>query len=321
MTLHDYWAVCPRVQMVRPDLTMCAGPDPAGTACAACDAAGAALSNGRRPSLKFMDPQAMTPEIRERVTAKLHLNEVNVLARHPVRTARYLRYPAAMERALKRLDVIISPTRFLSETVKKYLDLDISVIPHGIELPRKRTASRCADRIAFGYLGALNWHKGVHILVKAFSRLKGNASLQVWGGTEDESYKKYLAALDGSGRVDFRGAFENGRIDDILQGIDVLVVPSLWHENYPLVVREALACGVGLMASDTPALREAAAEAPGTVFFDPRDEGDLYRRMQMLVDDPEKRRAISADMKPVKGMKEHLQELLSVYQGMMKADG
>jgi hypothetical protein len=62
--------------------------------------------------------------------------------------------------------------------------------------------------------------------------------------------------------VQWLGALDGSRINGLLADHDVLVLPSIWPENSPLVVREASAAGLRLILPGTGGARELAPEAP-----------------------------------------------------------
>ena len=78
-------------------------------------------------------------------------------------------------------------------------------------------------------------------------------TLDVHGSPNVEpSYAASLKAAAGTdARIRFRGPFAEGEQARVLAELDVLVVPSIWWENSPLVVLEALAAGLPVIASRT----------------------------------------------------------------------
>jgi len=56
--------------------------------------------------------------------------------------------------------------------------------------------------------------------------------------------------------VHFAGKLPNSRIKEVLSHTDVLVVPSVWFENSPVVILEALASGTPVLGSDIGGIPE-----------------------------------------------------------------
>ncbi|HJN75737.1 MAG TPA: glycosyltransferase [Myxococcota bacterium] len=115
--------------------------------------------------------------------------------------------------------------------------------------------------VRFLFVGSLIATKGIGILLAAFEGL--DAVLDVWGPTPDAGFAERLDLRH------HRGVFSAARREEVLHAADVLVVPSTWHENSPLVVREAVAAGLRVVASDVGGIAEIDPDArlvqPGDV--------------------------------------------------------
>lgn len=115
-----------------------------------------------------------------------------------------------------------------------------------------------------GYVGRLEAHKGVHVLLAALTE-GADWLLSIAGEgpqrTESEALAEQLGVTD---RVTFRGHLGD-RLPDFYRELDVLVVPSLptpgWREQFGRVVIEAMASGVPVIASRSGALPDVVAEA------------------------------------------------------------
>ena len=69
--------------------------------------------------------------------------------------------------------------------------------------------------------------------------------------------------------IEFKGAVGRGRVNDVLQTADVLLLPSLWYEAFSIIADEALSAGLPVLASD----HGAAAER-----ITPEQSGDRVTR-------------------------------------------
>lgn len=65
----------------------------------------------------------------------------------------------------------------------------------------------------------------------------------------------------------------------------LLIVPSLWYENYPMTVVEAMACGTPVLASRLGALPTIVTEGETGALFQPGNAADLARRARELLGD------------------------------------
>jgi glycosyltransferase involved in cell wall biosynthesis len=102
------------------------------------------------------------------------------------------------------------------------------------------------------YVGRLGIEKGFEVLVDAL--LESGLTLKVAGS------EKELKLLDRAlpEFVECVGFLDHDSIGDFYRNARILVVPSLWHETFGLVVAEALSCGTPVIVSDYGALSEVA---------------------------------------------------------------
>jgi glycosyltransferase involved in cell wall biosynthesis len=87
-------------------------------------------------------------------------------------------------------------------------------------------------------------------------------------------------AAGGDPRIRFHGPFAEGEQQRVLASIDLLVLPSVWWENSPLTVLEALASGVPVVASAIGGLPELVAHGDTGLLTPPGDAGALREALE-----------------------------------------
>lgn len=264
LTLHDYQLVCARGQLVDRDLAPCVGPAPA--RCAACIREQLALDPG---TLWLGRQLAPWPRLRSRVRAAV-APEVP-----PGGASRAADRLAAARHLLGAVDVLLAPSHDLAARVE---GLGFRR-PDWCPLPLIRAPAPVADPgqgpLRLLFLGSLIPTKGVDVLVEAFARLpKGVATLSLAGPTPPYDGRPEFAAalrrrcgeLDG---VRWLGEVVGAEVDALWGRHDVLVLPSVWPENSPLVVREATAAGLPVVVGDRGGAAELAPTARRVAAGDP----------------------------------------------------
>jgi glycosyltransferase involved in cell wall biosynthesis len=151
-------------------------------------------------------------------------------------------------------------------------------------------------RLIFGYIGVVDPVKGVHVLVEAFAPLR-NAELHIYGGETDYApypdKRKFLSLLQQSPHIRMMGRYENFEVGRILREVDVVVAPSIWYENAPLVIREAFLAGKPVVTAAFGGMREWVRDGVNGLLFQPRDVLDLRRTLERFIADPDLVRRLS----------------------------
>ena len=132
-----------------------------------------------------------------------------------------------------------------------HLGLDLTEVPF-TPLPRPP-----AKVVGVGRFEEL---KGFHILLRAVGELRERGmtvAVELIGGGEMEGKLRALAADCGiAGQVTFRGWLSPDRVLDAMKQATVLVHPSVMPDAMPTVIKEALAVGTPVIASDLAGIPE-----------------------------------------------------------------
>ncbi|MFO0985210.1 MAG: glycosyltransferase [Planctomycetota bacterium] len=177
-------------------------------------------------------------------------------------------------------------------------------------------ARRAGEPLTLGYLGSIAQHKGLHVLIDAFTRVLGPLRLRIHGREEDyPDYardRRYQASRDP--RISFHGAFKTDELGQVLSDIDVLVVPSLWFENTPFVMLEAIAAQKPVIASNLGGLSELCAGGRGGATFPAGDAAALAAIIARLLQSPGELEQWRAGLPEVKTLARNYGELRALYE-------
>lgn len=284
-TLHDFWAICANAQLLTNySQAICEGPARGCTNCARC--AVAMLGNSA------------------------------FLLALPVLAALMAWRNLRLAPALQATEVIVAPTRFVGDwfVAHGWPEHRITVIPHGIEptIADRERKPNSGRGITVAYIGGLAWQKGVHTLVEAFNGLQG-AELWIAGDEGfDPAYVSHLHSL-ASPSVRFLGRLEHSEVWTTLAQADVVAVPSLWYETFSLIVHEAFAAGVPVIASDLGALSEAIRHGENGWLVPPGDVGAWSDTLRGLAAEPELLDRAQASIRPPITQEEHLNRIEDLY--------
>lgn len=186
----------------------------------------------------------------------------------------------------RHVDVVVGISRFILKRHRDHGCFDgaqQAVISNAYELKAldtKRTLP--STPLRFGYLGRLSPEKGVERLLEAATRLPSAKWTLDVGGQGSGTYENGLRSRYGRPNIRFLG---DAPPTDFFSAVDVLVVPSLWHEPFGRVVIEAYAHGVPVIASARGGLSDLVSATTG-LLFDPDMPGELEAKMQRLINEP-----------------------------------
>jgi glycosyltransferase involved in cell wall biosynthesis len=250
-----------------------------------------------------------------------------VLARtRPVPAAEIEARLDGLRQVFDAVQLFVAPSRSVADAHER-LGLHRSkllVSDYGFVRPVLRpAASRPPERdrvpVRIGFVGTLVWHKGLHVLIDAARQLPaGTFELEVWGALD--TFPEYTATLKTMARglpVHFRGAFQNGHGADVYSRFDLLVVPSLWPENSPLVIHEAFMAGVPVVGARIGGIPELVTDGVDGVLYDAASPDALAEALRGLILRPD-RLAQMADRPPrVKSIEEDARDWERRYESLV----
>ncbi len=330
LTLHDFWLYCARFgQLMERGEKVCPGPAP--RRCAACITdfkfAQSPLEKRVISAIRWTKEVAgfdLAPVVDAWRGSRL-AGAARLLPRRSRAEAATSSAAAELEEGfrlraraladmLPHLDLILSPSCTVRDLVVSFgLPAErVEVVPlgiQGIDLPGPRPSFAGRDPV-FGFIGTISPHKGVHIAVEAMRYLKGRGELVIFG--RPDFYPWYVSSLRPWTEklpIRFAGSVPRGRIGEAFASIDVLVVPSIWLENYPISIQEARAARVPVVASNLGGMAEAVRHGVDGLLFQPGDAQDLARQLATLIHEPERIAAMAEQVTPPVTLEEHTSEL------------
>ena len=174
------------------------------------------------------------------------------------------------------------------------------------------------ERLRIGFVGTLFWHKGVHVLLDAVRALpEGRFEVKLFGDTN--VFPPYVATLKKAAEglpVEFMGGFDETRTRDVYASIDVLVVPSIWPENSPLVIHEAFMAGVPVIGSRQGGIPELVTHGESGLLFDSGSSSELAAVICSLIEHPERLHLLRSNLPAVKSIDNDAREWESIYSDL-----
>jgi glycosyltransferase involved in cell wall biosynthesis len=147
--------------------------------------------------------------------------------------------------------------------------------------------------VRFGYVGRIHPTKGLLELARAMAGIPRtiNFRLDIRGPRSDAASRTFgdviRAELACDPRVAFVPAVPPEDVLQVLAGLDVLVVPSLWFENGPTIALEAMAVGTPIVASRVGNLAEIVEDGVNGRLVDAGNVGALRDALIAIAECPE----------------------------------
>lgn len=308
-TLHDFWLACPRGQFLQ---------------------------------INYEDPhpwQLCDGQEDEKCATRCYSRYFSGLEEYSNEDIQYWKHWVSnrqikIKKIIDHVDLFISPSQSLLVIMQQELDLDnqkLVYLDYGFDLERLKGRNRIIENgVTFGYIGTHVMAKGIHQLIAAFSELIGDAKLKIWGRERPDitSFLKELVEdIDSPIKlsISWEQEYKNEDIvDEVFNHLDVLVVPSIWNENSPLVIHEALQCRVPVITANIGGMEEYVKDGVNGKLFLHRDYQSLKEKMQFFLDNPKqieilgKRGYIQSEDGNIPSLEEHIASVLQLYKKLIE---
>jgi glycosyltransferase involved in cell wall biosynthesis len=205
--------------------------------------------------------------------------------------------------ALKRADLICSTSKFMAEKTLKIIkpEKPIEHVPFGIDCQLFKPSEKpedAAGQFRIGCVKTLSRIYGIEYLIKAMPKIcksLSNAKLIIVGKDMMKNKLKNLASQLGvAERVEFTGFIPNEQLPQIMNSFDVLVNPTIVNESFGVVVLEAEACGVPVVATNVGGVPEVCVDGKTGFLVPAEDAAVLAEKIILLAKDPALRQRLGA---------------------------
>ena len=160
----------------------------------------------------------------------------------------------ALYRPLKAATYLLAVSDSFADLQRSAGLTNVIAVENGVS-PMPLVSHRRSEtgKVRLAHIGGASRHKGFHLvrnalLANTYDNLElllidhsmpvGSSRYEIWGTTQ----------------VTIMGKVPQTEIYNLYSNIDILLAPSIWPESYGLVTREAMACGVWVIASDRGAI-------------------------------------------------------------------
>lgn len=354
-SLHNYHAICPQVYLMQatPDSPLRAPCRDFrnGHACVQCERThDPAVEVARRIGIPEPSPSHLhhTPRIPQATPVDLTLDN-SIFPEPPsdLPPNDYAKRRTAMVAALSRCHATLAVSSFVR---RKFEAMGVSAdalreIPIGTRMldlarqfhdsnnpvPPPRFANADTRPIRLAFLGYHNFYKGLHVLVEALESLDAATANRF----ELHVYAKDVAPIEPRLRalgsklatVHIEPGYAYPRVPAILADKDLLVVPSVWWDNGPQTVMEAIACNVPVLASAIGGIPDLVQNNANALLFRAADVPALAARLAEIAREPtildrlrdHLRDHLLSSPPPLASMDQHAIELESLYADLLAA--
>jgi phosphatidylinositol alpha-mannosyltransferase len=180
--------------------------------------------------------------------------------------------------------------------INRYFPGDYRIIPNGVDLDRFATAEPFEElrdgTLNILFVGRFEERKGLIHLLKAYHRLrkrKVDARLLVVGaGPKEREYRRYVG-LRGIRDVEFLGRVDDEAKVRYFASADIYCAPNTGQESFGIVLLEAMAAGVPIVASDIHGFKRVVERNVQGILVEPRNPRALAAALYALARDPDLR--------------------------------
>ena len=205
------------------------------------------------------------------------------------------------------VDLFIAVSEYYARFMRDYLripEAKMRVAPLGVNVSDLSPSTRSTrEPFTIGFFARIAPEKGLHNLAEAYRLLRTTRGLPpsrlVAGGYLPPEHKPYLAAIAESLRAAglgdefvYRGSVERAKKVRFFHDIDVLSVPSPYHEPKGLYLLEAMACGVPVVQPDHGAFPEIIARTGGGILSRSAAPADVADALYEVWKDPDQAREL-----------------------------
>ena len=230
------------------------------------------------------------------------------------------------------VDIFLSPSEFLAQRYVAWGLPAASVQVLENMPPLERSSAEQAEPptehstagrdVHIGFFGQMSPLKGVEVLLDAAAALEAadvrNIVIDIYGDYSNQPpafQTRVTQALQTASRnVTYHGPYDNAEVLTLMRGVDAVVVPSIWWENAPVVIQEALLARRPVICSDIGGMAEKVRPGLDGLHFSAGRSRSLARVLQEVAEAPDMLQSLARTIRPPWTAQDALRAHLDIYE-------
>ena len=222
----------------------------------------------------------------------------------------------------KEIDWIVTPSEFYKQKMIEdgIGEKHITAIHNFIELDKYNLE---IQDDGYGlYIGRLSKEKGIFNLIEAFSNIKNQRLYIVGEGPERKRIESIITEKGMNDKIILVGYINQEEVKEYLRKARFVVVPSIWYENCPYSVMEALAIGKPVIGADIAGIPELVKDKVNGFLYKYDSILDLKAKMEIMYENPELAKKYGKKGKEMAvenyGKEKYYNEIIEIYKKLLK---
>lgn len=167
------------------------------------------------------------------------------------------------------------------------------------------------------YMGRISHEKGLDVLINGLRRIDGkNWILDIYGKITDAKFadkcKKLASKI--SNKIKWKGVVQPTEVISILGNYDALILPSTIQEMAPLLIQEAFAAKLPVIASDVSGVAEQISDGLNGLLFSRGDSSSLSEQLVKVIDNREILFTLKQNIKAPIGFDKIAMDIAGIYK-------
>jgi glycosyltransferase involved in cell wall biosynthesis len=169
------------------------------------------------------------------------------------------------------------------------------------------------------FLGRINKFKGLHLLVEALREIDISlVSLSIYGNSDDKAFEhEQRIKTENQSNVFWGGKLEQREVIPTMLNHDILCLCSTFSEMSPLVIQEAFAARIPVIASNVYGNAEQITHGENGLLFNFNDVEDLQRQILKCINHPDLLNEMAKKITPPRSFKDLASDYLELYKSIL----
>ncbi len=183
---------------------------------------------------------------------------------------------------LKNIDLFIAPSKYIQNAAKS----DVSPITHLPNFVELREFHELKNNYNLLFVGRMEKVKGIEFLIKAISliiKVFPQTTLTIIGdGLNKENLLSLTKSLQLENYIHFAGWVKNKDLDIYYEKASIVVIPSVWPENFPTVCNEAMSAGRPVIGTNVGGIPEIIDDGVNGYLVEPQSPEQIAEKVIKL---------------------------------------